>query len=150
MEKTVYIGADHAGFELKEGLKPFLGSLGYEVKDRGAYNFNQDDDYPDFIFSVAESMAQDNNSKGIVIGGSGQGEAMAANKVGGVRAAVVYDEYSAKMSRQHNDANVMAIGARTLNIEEAKKLIKLWLETPFSNEERHIRRIKKIAEIENK
>ena len=149
----IYIGTDHAGFELKEELKIFLENLGCEVEDKGAFEFNESDDYPDFIFpvvkSVAEDIVNDLDSRGIVIGGSGQGEAIVANKVKGIRAAVVYDEYSAEMSREHNDANIISLGNRTLSIGKAKDLVKLWLETPFSNEERHKRRIEKIKAIEN-
>ena len=149
----IYIGTDHAGFELKEELKIFLEKLGCEVEDKGAYEFNEADDYPDFIFpvvkAVAEDIARDLGSRGIVIGGSGQGEAIVANKVKGIRAAVVYDEYSSEMSRKHNDANIISLGNRTLTISKAKELVKLWLETPFSNEERHKRRIEKIKAIEN-
>ena len=149
----IYIGTDHAGFELKEELKKFLEDLGCEVDDKGAYEFNKEDDYPDFILpvvkAVAEDIARDLDSRGIVIGGSGQGEAIVANKVRKIRAAVVYDEYSARMSREHNDANIVSLGTRTLSADKAKKLVKLWLETPFSNEERHKRRIEKIKTIEN-
>jgi ribose 5-phosphate isomerase B len=149
----IYIGTDHAGFELKEELKKFLKNLGCEVEDKGAYEFNREDDYPDFILpvvkAVAEDIARDLDSRGIVIGGSGQGEAIVANKVKNIRAAVVYDEYSARMSREHNDANIVSLGTRTLSADKAKKLVKLWLETPFSNEERHKRRIEKIKTIEN-
>ena len=149
----IYIGTDHAGFELKEELKIFLESLGCEVEDKGAYEFNKADDYPDFIYpvvkAVSKDIARDLDSRGIVIGGSGQGEAIVANKVKGIRAAVVYDEYSAEMSRMHNDANIISLGTRTLTISKAKELVKLWLETPFSNEERHKRRIEKIKAIEN-
>ncbi len=149
----IYIGTDHAGFELKEELKIFLESLGCEVEDKGAYEFNESDDYPDFIYpvvkAVAEDIARDLDSRGIVIGGSGQGEAIVANKVKGIMAAVVYDEYSAEMSRKHNDANIISLGNRTLAISKAKDLVKLWLETPFSNDERHKRRIEKIKTIEN-
>jgi ribose 5-phosphate isomerase B len=149
----IYIGTDHAGFELKEELKKFLEDLGCEVDDKGAYEFNKEDDYPDFILpvvtAVAEDIARDLDSRGIVIGGSGQGEAIVANKVKKIRAAVVYDEYSARMSREHNDANIVSLGTRTLSADKAKRLVKLWLETPFSNEERHKRRIEKIKTIEN-
>jgi ribose 5-phosphate isomerase B len=149
----IYIGTDHAGFELKEELKKFLEDLGCEVDDKGAYEFNKEDDYPDFILpvvkAVAEDIARDLDSRGIVIGGSGQGEAIVANKVRKIRAAVVYDEYSARMSREHNDANIISLGTRTLDADKAKRLVKLWLETPFSNEERHKRRIEKIKTIEN-
>jgi ribose 5-phosphate isomerase B len=135
----IYIGTDHAGFELKEELKKFLKDLGCEVEDKGAYEFNREDDYPDFILpvvkAVAEDIARDLDSRGIVIGGSGQGEAIVANKVKNIRAAVVYDEYSARMSREHNDANIVSLGTRTLSADKAKKLVKLWLETPFSNED---------------
>lgn len=149
----IYIGTDHAGFALKEELKIFLERLGCKVEDKGAYEFNEFDDYPDFIFPVVKAVAEDIiiglNSRGIVIGGSGQGEAIVANKIKGIRAAVVYDEYSARMSREHNDANIISLGNRTLSISKAKELVKLWLETPFSNEERHKRRIEKIKAIEN-
>ncbi len=149
----IYIGTDHAGFELKEQLEKFLVSMGCEVEDMGAYEFNQADDYPDFILpvvkAVAEDIAKGLDSRGIVIGGSGQGEAIVANKVKNIRAAVVYDEYSAKMSREHNDANIISLGTRALSIEKAKGLVRLWLKTPFSNEERHKRRIEKIKAIEN-
>ncbi len=149
----IYIGTDHAGFKLKEEIKGFLESSGYRVKDMGAYEFNESDDYPDFIFPVVKAVAEDIlnglDSRGIVIGGSGQGEAIVANKVKGIRAAVVYDEYSAKISREHNDANIISLGNRVLNTNKAKELVKLWLETRFSNEERHKRRIEKIKVIEN-
>ena len=145
----LFIGSDHAGFAIKGILKEHLASLGYEVEDIGPYTFDPNDDYPDFIIPVAKAVAQNpQECRGIVIGGSGQGEAMAANKIKGIRAAVVYDEYSARMSREHNDANIAALGARTTDVETAKQLIKLWLETPFSGGERHMRRIKKIAETE--
>lgn len=146
----IFIGADHAGFQLKEGLKIYLQGLGYDVEDMGAKEFNPEDDYPDFILPAAKKVAESPAEyRGIVIGGSGQGEAICANKVRGIRAAVIYDEYSARMSRQHNDANMMALGARTMDAETAKRLVKIWLETPFSGEERHKRRLKKISEIEN-
>ena len=138
---NIYIGADHAGFKLKE----FLRDLGYDVEDTGAYKFDENDDYPDFIILVAKAVAKNpEHNNGIVIGGSGQGEAMAANRIKGVRAALIYDKYSAKMSREHNNANIISLGARVLSARKAKKLVKLWLDTPFSNGERHIRRIKKI------
>ena len=142
---NIYIGADHAGFKLKEELKEFLRDLGYDVEDTGAYKFDENDDYPDFIIPVARAVAKNpEHNNGIVIGGSGQGEAMAANRIKGVRAALIYDKYSAKMSREHNNANIISLGARVLSVRKAKKLVKLWLDTPFSNGERHIRRIKKI------
>ncbi len=145
----IFIASDHAGFELKEKLKVFLKELGYEMEDKGAFELNPDDDYPDFIALVAEEIALrqaqgDHDAKGIVIGGSGQGEAICANKFKSVRAAVFYggDKKIISLSREHNDANVLSLGARFLNEEEAKEAVKLWLETPFSKDERHIRRIK--------
>ena len=150
MIMKIFIGADHAGFQMKEDLKKYLEDLGYGVEDMGPNAFNPDDDYPDFVIPVAKNVA-DNPQEfcGIVMGGSGQGEAMCANKIRGARAAVVYDEYSARMSRQDNDANVMALGARVLDTETAKRLVKIWLETSFSNEERHVRRIEKINKLES-
>ncbi len=142
---NIFIGADHAGFEAKEVLKKYLQELGFSVKDLGNLALDPSDDYPDFIVPVAKAVAQNPDSKGIVIGGSGQGEAMAANKIEGIRAAVVYDQYSAKMSRMDNDANVASFGARVTDIEKIKELTALWLNTPFSNEERHRRRIEKLG-----
>ncbi len=145
----IYIGTDHAGYELKEDLKKFLETLGYDVEDMGAYEFSATDDYPDFILPVAKAVAKDTeNRRGIILGGTGLGDAVLANKVKGIRAAVVYDEYIAKKSREHNNANVMSLGARILSADKAKKLVRLWLETPFSKEERHKRRIEKIKKLE--
>jgi len=144
---TIYIGADHRGFKLKEILKIFLKENGHEVVDFGNSNYDENDDYPDFILPVAKKVAESpEQNRGIVLGGSGQGEAMAANRIKGVRAAVIYsyNEDIIKLSREHNDANVLSLGASFLNEEQAKKAVKLWLETPFSGEERHIKRIKKI------
>ena len=145
--KTIFISADHAGFDAKNELKKYLEDLGFSVEDLGNSVLDQDDDYPDFMVVVAKAVAGKPGSRGLVIGGSGQGEAMAANKVQGIRAAIVYDEYSAKMSREHNDANVASFGARVTNIEKIKELTKLWLNTPFSQEERHIRRVEKLNNI---
>jgi ribose 5-phosphate isomerase B len=143
----LYIASDHAGFALKEKLKIFLQGLGYETEDMGKFVYDEQDDYPDFILPVARAVAANpEQSRGIILGGSGQGEAMVANRVRGARAAVVYNynEDIIRLSREHNNANVLALGARFITEEEAKKAVKLWLETPFSKEERHIRRIKKI------
>ncbi len=147
MNTKIYIAADHAGFVLKEELKPYLKEMGFDVEDFGNSVLDQTDDYPDFIILAAEAVAKNSGSLGIVIGGSGQGEAIVANKVKGIRAAVIYDEYSARMSRMDNDANVASFGARTMDSEKAKELIKIWIETPFSNEERHMRRIEKIDNL---
>lgn len=146
MEKIkVYIGTDHAGYELKEALKPFLEELGCEVIDKGAFELTPDDDYPDFIGPVAAAVAAEPQTWGIVIGGSGQGEAMVANRIHGVRCSVYYGRNSeiVKMAREHNDANVLALGARFLTIDDAKEVVRLWLTTPFSGDERHVRRLAK-------
>lgn len=144
---TIYLAADHAGFALKEKVKPFLAGLGYEVKDCGAFALNPDDDYPDFIRKAAEAVANDpERSRGIIFGASGQGEAMVANRYKGVRAAVYYSDNTEiiKLSREHNNANILSIGSRFIKEDKALAAIKIWLETPFSGEERHERRIKKI------
>lgn len=143
----IYLGTDHAGFELKEKLKKYLIELNYQVEDLGNFVYDEQDDYPDFIRQVAYAVAKDKkNNQGIILGGSGQGEAMVANRIKNARAAVIYNynEDIVKLSREHNNANILSLGARFLNEEEAKKIVKLWLETKFSNEERHERRIKKI------
>jgi len=143
----IYIGTDHAGFELKEKLVPFLKDLGHEVEDMGAYKINVEDDYPDFVFPVAHSVARGPEvSRGIVLGASGAGEAIASNRVSGIRAVVYYggDLNIVQLSREHNDANVLSLAGRFISEEEAKDAVKLWLETPFSGDERHVRRIKKI------
>ena len=145
---TIYIGSDHAGFELKERIKIFLRELEHEIEDLGAHEYNQDDDYPDFVIPVARSVADNGGARGIIFGGSGQGEAIAANRVAGARAAVYYGGSLeiVKLSREHNDANILSLGARFLSEEKAKEAIKLWLDTPFSGEERHARRIKKLEQ----
>lgn len=149
----VYIGSDHAGYELKEKLKIYLSSFDYEVEDKGAFNFDKDDDYPDFIIPVAEAVARDLEvlppSMGIVLGGSGQGEEMSANKVHGIRACEYYGGNLdvVKVSREHNDANILSLGARFVTEEEAKNATRIFLETPFSGEQRHINRINKLENI---
>lgn len=142
----IYIGTDHAGFELKESIIPFLRSQRHEVEDLGAHSFESLDDYPDFIRPVAEAVAQNQNARGIILGGSGQGEAMCANRVKGARAAVYYGGTVdiVVLSREHNDANILAIGARFVEEDEAKEVVRVWLETSFSGEEKHARRIKKL------
>ncbi len=142
----IYIGSDHAGFELKEMLLPFLRVLGHEVEDMGAHKLEALDDYPDFIRPVAEAVAKDSSARGIILGGSGQGEAMCANRVNGARAAVYYGGPFdiAVLSREHNDANILSLGARFVDEDEAREVVRVWLETAFSGDERHARRIKKI------
>ncbi|MCK4635459.1 MAG: RpiB/LacA/LacB family sugar-phosphate isomerase [Candidatus Moranbacteria bacterium] len=147
----IYLGTDHAGFELKEKIKAFLKTeINCEIEDYGAFEFDEFDDYPDFIFPVAKKVAEDwkngTENFGIIFGGSGQGEAMVANRIQGVRATVFYGgpEEIVKLSREHNNANVLSLGARFVNFKEVKEIIKLWLDTKFSGEERHERRIDKI------
>ncbi len=142
----IFLASDHAGFALKEELRGFLLGLGYEVADMGAHRFDKNDDYPDFVRPVAERIAKEQDAFGIILGGSGEGEAMAANRMPGVRAAVWYgkNDRIITLSREHNNANMLSIGARFVSIDEAKQATKLWLETPFSHEPRHQRRIDKI------
>lgn len=146
----IYIGSDHAGYELKEKLKEYIKELGHEVYDKGAFSLVPTDDYPDYIIPVAEAVAEDNESLGIVLGGSGEGEQISANKVDGVRAIEYYggNLEIVQLGREHNNANILSLGARFVNEEEAKKAVKIFIETPFSNEERHINRINKIGEQE--
>ena len=143
----IHIATDHAGLDLKEKVKSYLSKLDYEVVDHGAYEYEALDDYPDFIFPCADAVSDDPNSKGIILGGSGQGEAMAANRVKGVRAAVFYNgpDEIIKLSRQHNDANILSLGARFMTDQEMYKIIKLWLSTKFESG-RHKRRIEKLDE----
>ncbi|KKU85117.1 MAG: Ribose-5-phosphate isomerase B [Parcubacteria group bacterium GW2011_GWA2_47_8b] len=142
---TIYLATDHAGFELKEKIKKFLAEKKYEVKDFGAFSYDENDDYPDFVKLAAEAVSKNPSDRAIVLGGSGQGEAMVANRYKGVRAAVLYkfDEGIIKLFREHNDANVLSLGARFLEEKDALRAVELWLNTPFSGEERHSRRIAK-------
>ena len=147
----IYFATDHAGFALKEKLVPFVrDTLGHEVIDCGAYTLEENDDYPLFIKKAGEAVSQNPHEvRGIILGGSGQGEAMVANKYASVRAVEYYggDTEIIKLSREHNDANVLSLGARFVTEEEAKEAVSLWLATPFSGDERHVRRIAEIDEI---
>lgn len=151
---SIVVGSDHAGFELKERIKNHLTELGYTVVDKGDKVPRELDDYPDFIVPVAREVAAGQGKvAGIIFGGSGQGEAMAANRIKGARAAVYYGHEKndvglsiIKLSREHNNANILSFGARFVNFDEAKTALSLWLNTPFSNEGRHIRRINKLDE----
>jgi ribose 5-phosphate isomerase B len=149
----VHIGTDHAGLELSRTLQRELTSLGFDVVDHGPGVYDAQDDYPAFCISAAEGVARDINdnrqSLGIVIGGSGNGEQMAANKVRGIRAALVWNESTARLARQHNDANVIAIGAREHTPEECRQLAVLFLQEPFTHDSRHKRRIAQIADYES-
>ncbi|RYZ31275.1 MAG: ribose-5-phosphate isomerase [Propionibacteriaceae bacterium] len=141
----VHIGSDHAGFELKGHLIEALRAEGHELVDHGPVEYDAEDDYPIFCIPTAEAVVNDPGSLGIVVGGSGNGEQIAANKVKGVRSALVYDHDTASLGRQHNDANVMGIGARMHTEDEAVELAKVFIGTPFSGEERHARRIALLA-----
>ena len=146
----IYLAADHAGFELKEKIKSYLKENNYELEDCGAFEFNKDDDYPDFIRLAAEKVSSDASSFGIILGKSGAGECIVANKIKGVRAILGFSEENVKLAREHNDANMLSLGSLFTNAENAFKLIEIFVQTAFSNEERHVRRINKIKEIENK
>lgn len=141
----VYLAADHAGFDLKEKIKKYLKDEGYTVEDLGAFQYDEKDDYPDFIKPAAEKISKTPTDRAIILGGSGQGEAMVANRYKGVRAAVLYkfDKDIVRLSREHGDTNVLSLGARFIKEKDALKAIKLWLETPFPGEERHKRRLDK-------
>lgn len=145
----VYLATDHAGFDLKEKIKVLLEKLGYESMDCGAFEYNNDDDYPDFIGEAAKKVAEDPGSRGIVLGKSGAGESIAANKIRGIRSFLAVNEHNVILAREHNDANIMSLGSEFVKEEDMEKLVDLFLKTPFSNDERHIRRINKIKEIEN-
>ncbi len=144
----VHVGSDHAGFDLKKHLVGVLTDGGYDLIDHGALVLDPDDDYPGFCIATAEAVAADPGSLGIVIGGSGNGEQIAANKVAGIRAALVWSNETARLARQHNDANVVSIGARTLTQDENVALVQLFLATPFSEDPRHVRRIAEVAAYE--
>jgi len=141
----VYIASDHAGYELKNRLLPYLAELGHETEDLGPMKLDPGDDYPDFIIPCAKRVAEEAGSFGIIIGKSGQGEAMAANRIPGVRAAVFYGglDDAVKLPRGHQDANMLSLGAGLLSEEGAKRAVQTFLTTPFSEEERHKRRIQK-------
>ncbi|HEY3925314.1 MAG TPA: ribose-5-phosphate isomerase [Acidothermaceae bacterium] len=144
----VYLGSDHAGFELKSHLIGWLTDNGHEPVDCGPPTYVEDDDYPPYIIAAAIATVADRGSLGIVIGGSGNGEAIAANKVKGVRAALAWNDDTATLARQHNDANVVSIGARQHTIGEATRLVELFLATDFSGEERHVRRLAEVTRYE--
>lgn len=150
----IYFGTDHAGFELKNELIDFVkNQLSYETFDCGAAAFDPDDDYPELIAAAARSVSDDAmhgiDSRAIVLGGSGTGEAIVANKFMGIRAAVYYggNDEIVRLSREHNDANVLSLGARFISADEAKSAVRLWLATPFSDDARHERRIQQIEAV---
>jgi ribose 5-phosphate isomerase B len=142
----IALGTDHAGYEYKERIKQYLAEQGHEVADFGTYS-SEKCDYPDFIYPAALAVGRGDCDRAIVLGGSGNGETIVANKVRGVRCAVCWSDKGAKLSRAHNDANVMSIGARMVSFEQALEMIEIWLETPFDGG-RHARRLRKIKEID--
>ena len=141
----IHLATDHAGLEIKNSLKNYLIKKNHQVEDHGAYEYDALDDYPDFIFPCAIAVAEDTESKGIILGGSGQGEAMAANRIKGVRAAVFYNgpDEIIKLSREHNNANILSLGARFMDESEIYRVIEIWLNEPFEGG-RHVRRIEKL------
>ena len=145
----IHLGCDHAGFEVKEKLVSYLKEKNHEVIDHGAHIYDAQDDYPLFCFLAAQNTSKDKTSLGIVLGGSGNGEQIAANKIKGVRAALAWSAETAKLAREHNNANVIGIGARMHSFEEITKIVDAFINTSFSNDERHIRRINQLSQMEN-
>lgn len=144
----IYLGTDHAGFELKETVKKTLLKKNCDVEDCGALTFDKNDDYPDFIAKAAQKVSDNKESKGIIFGKSGAGECIVANKIKGIRAVLGFSKENVELSRLHNDTNVLSLGSAFVNDNQALDLINIFLNTPFSNEERHIRRIGKISKLE--
>ena len=147
---TIYLGADHAGYEAKEALKSFLAEQGHTVDDLGATKLDPDDDYPQFAHAVAEKVAADPDSRGILLCGNGQGVCIAANKVAGIRAISSWNPEHAKTTRTDDDANVLCLAARHLDQATIEAIVTTWLATPFSNEPRHVRRIQAIDDAEQR
>jgi ribose 5-phosphate isomerase B len=144
----VHIGSDHAGLELKTRIVEILGSQGHVVTDHGPHVYDADDDYPPFCLRAAAAVVAEPGGLGIVIGGSGNGEQIAANKVAGVRAALAWSDETARLGRMHNDANVVSIGARMHTVDEAVGFVETFLATAFTGEERHARRIAMLTAYE--
>ncbi len=144
----IHIAADHAGFELKTELIAHLKAAGHDVTDHGAFEYDAEDDYPAFCFAAAEAVAAEEGSLGIFIGGSGNGEQIAANKVKGVRCGLAWSVETAELTREHNDANCVGIGARMHTVEEAKEIVDAFINTPFSGVERHQRRVNQLSAYE--
>jgi len=145
----VHLGSDHAGFELKAALAVRLAELGHEPVDHGPVAYDAQDDYPPFCLRTARAVVADAGSLGVVLGGSGNGEAIAANKVRGVRCALAWSEQTARLARQHNDANVVSVGSRMHDEATALRLVEAFLATPYSGEDRHDRRIEMLADYES-
>lgn len=149
----VHLGSDHAGLDLKDHLQRWLTEHGYQVVDHGPFVYDALDDYPCFCLRAAEGVATDRTAGraafGVVIGGSGNGEQMSANKVGGIRCALVWSEETARLAREHNDANVVSVGGRLHSLEEMTRFVEVFLQTPFSEDQRHVRRIGQLSTYEN-
>ena len=150
MTLRVALGADHGGFSLKTELLPWLQSQGYEVLDMGAHALNLTDDYPDFSKAVAQAVVSGKAQRGILVCGSGVGACIAANKVPGIRACLCHDTYSAHQGVEHDDMNVLCLGARVVGVELARELVTAFLNARFSGEERHHRRLEKVLSIESR
>jgi ribose 5-phosphate isomerase B len=144
----VYLGTDHAGYDLKAQLARKLAAQGYEIVDVGPARFDPEDDYPPYCLNTGARVVDDHGSLGVVIGGSGNGEQIAANKVAGVRAALAWNVETARLAREHNDANIVAVGARMHPIDVATTIVTTFLTTPFSGSSRHAQRIALISEYE--
>ena len=145
----VHIGGDHAAFELHQELLTFLADEGHEVTNHGPFEYDAVDDYPVFVLRAAQAVAADPGSRGIVLGGSGNGEQMAANKVAGIRAALCYNTELARLAREHNDAQILSMGGRMQTVDEAKEMVRTFLVTEFIGEERHQRRIDMVTAYES-
>ena len=144
------IAADHGGFELKEIIHQFLISLGYEVKDFGAFTLNKDDDYPDFVVPLSRAVAGNEIERGIAICGSGVGASVAANKISGVRAALINDHFSAHQGVEDDNLNILCLGGRVTGFMSAQEIVQSFLNARFTGEERHLRRLEKVHQLENK
>lgn len=144
----VHIGGDHAAYELQRDLVGWLAGQGHDVVDHGPQEYDALDDYPVFVLRAAQGVAADPGSLGVVLGGSGNGEQMAANKVAGIRAALAYNPELARLAREHNDAQVVSLGARMHTVQEAREIVAAFLRTPFSGEQRHQRRIDMVLAYE--
>ena len=145
----IYLGADHGGFELKEKIKNYLQELKYNVEDAGNLVYDKYDDYPDFTIELAKRVCDHEGSKGIMICGSGVGANVVANKIKGIRASVCHDTYSARQGVEHDDMNVLCLGGRIVGYELAFEIVKAFVNSKFSNEDRHVRRLSKLSELES-
>ncbi len=144
----VHLGGDHAAYELLVDLVAFLQANGHEVTNHGPHAYDAVDDYPVYVLRAAEAVAADRGSLGVVLGGSGNGEQIAANKVSGIRAALCYDDELARLAREHNDAQVISIGARMTTVEQARSMVEVFVSTPFSHDPRHVRRLEMVSAYE--